>query len=117
MDTKKHSDNEFKRVAGNLARKQINEWKPDVLIAVDDNAQSLVSICYINPNKIDIDQVNIIKKTDKQDIFGKCYAKIPNIKIIFAGIGAEPKDYGFKGQDNVTGIIERMDIPSNSHSK
>ncbi|MDM8564077.1 ABC transporter substrate binding protein [Candidatus Halobeggiatoa sp. HSG11] len=112
MDTKKHSDAEFKRVAGSLARKQINEWKPDILIAVDDNAQSLVSVCYVDPNKVDINQVSAAKNKDVRAIFGKCYADNPNIKVIFAGIGAQPKDYGFKGQDNVAGIVERMDIPA-----
>ncbi|MCP4696413.1 MAG: hypothetical protein GY862_06150 [Gammaproteobacteria bacterium] len=112
MDTKKHSSEEFKRVAGHLARKQINEWKPDILITVDDNAQSLVAICYIDPAKVDINQIRTAKKPEVRALFGRCHADHPDIKVVFSGIGAQPEDYGFLGQKNVTGITERMDIPA-----
>jgi len=115
MDTKRHSDPDFKRIAGSLARKQINDWKPDILIAVDDNAQSLVSSCYIDNSKVATkDRENISAKT--KDILGRCFPQHPDLKIIFSGIGAEPKDYGFRGQENVTGILERMDVPALSEA-
>ncbi len=113
MDTKAHSNRAFKRVAGNLARKQINEWKPDVLIAVDDNAQSLVSICYVDRAKIDkSNPPRVTRKFDARQIFGRCYEDNQQMKIVFSGIGAQPEDYGFSVQPNVTGILERMDVPA-----
>jgi ABC-type uncharacterized transport system substrate-binding protein len=112
MDTKTHSDPEFKYIAGSRARKRINNWKPDVLIAVDDNAQSLVAVCYMDPKKVDIDKLRSAKNPAVRAIFGQCRKEHPDLKIVFVGIGAEPDDYGYKGQDNVTGILERMDLPA-----
>ncbi len=104
MDTKRHSGPEFKRIAGALARKRINEWKPDVLIAVDDNAQSLVATCYMGP------ETGTAASQEAQALFGKCYDDHRELAVVFAGVGAQLADYGYVGQDNVTGILERIDI-------
>ncbi|MBF0445226.1 MAG: hypothetical protein HQL68_06525 [Magnetococcales bacterium] len=112
MDTKTHFDPEFKYIAGSRARKRINNWKPDVLIAVDDNAQSLVAVCYMDPKKVDIDELRSAKNPAVRAIFGQCHKDHPDLKIVFVGIGAEPEDYGYKGQNSVTGILERMDLPA-----
>ncbi len=63
MDTKRKSSLAWKKKAGELARKQIEEYRPDVVIAVDDNAKNYgispyigkkwpyLVFCGINDNK------------------------------------------------------------------
>ncbi|WDE10839.1 ABC transporter substrate-binding protein [Thalassomonas haliotis] len=112
MDTKNHSDNKFKKIAGSLVRKQIDDWSPNVLIAVDDNAQSLVSSCYVDSKKLDLTGEELaLLKADFPD-FGDCFDNHSEMMVIYAGVGAEPKDYGFTGQEHIGGITERMDIPA-----
>ena len=86
MDTKNHSEDNFKQRAARSARAIIGHWSPDVIIAVDDNAQSLVSRHYLNRS---------------------------DIRIVFAGVGNDPADY-FKVNgayaSNVTGILEIMPL-------
>lgn len=81
MDTKRHPGQEFKERAGASVRKEIEKWKPDIIIAIDDNAQEYV---------------------------GKYYVNDPKIKIVFAGVNKTEKDYGYAGADNVTGMLERI---------
>jgi ABC-type uncharacterized transport system substrate-binding protein len=78
MDTKRHADQEFKVNAGRLAREKIDTWKPDVVIACDDNAQIFVTQKYLNKRP--------------------CF--------VFCGVNASPQEYGFPAE-NVTGILER----------
>jgi ABC-type uncharacterized transport system substrate-binding protein len=85
MDTKRHPELEFKTRAGKIARRIISEWEPNVIIAVDDDAQLFAAKYFINN---------------------------PKIQIVFTGVNAEPKLYGYDGANNVTGILER--IPFNS---
>ncbi|MBE7464457.1 MAG: hypothetical protein HS116_13345 [Planctomycetes bacterium] len=81
MDTKRHPFPEFMEKAGLTARRMIDEWQPDIIIAVDDNAQKYVTRYYIDdPNKV----------------------------ILFSGLNAELQDYNFHTAKNVTGIIERI---------
>lgn len=79
MSTKKKAGTEFLRRAGIAARKMIDDIRPDVLIAIDDNAQKLAATHYIND---------------------------PKIKIVFAGINGCSESYGYKKASNVTGILE-----------
>jgi ABC-type uncharacterized transport system substrate-binding protein len=58
-------------------------FKPDIIICVDDNSN---------------------------DYFCKDYINRKDIKIIFAGLNAEPKDYGYDKAKNVYGILERIKI-------
>ncbi len=81
MDTKRHPSEAFKLRAGETARKMIHSWKPDVIIAIDDNAQKLVSTAYLND---------------------------PQINIVFAGVNKTEQSYGFDQADNVTGMLERI---------
>ena len=83
MDTKLHPTVEFKTNAGIAARRMINEASPDVIIAIDDDAQQYVTRYYV----------------DK-----------PGIKIVFSGVNNEPKPYGFDRANNVTGILERIPL-------
>ena len=79
MDTKRRSDLEWKRQAGEAAAEVVLQWKPDVVIAVDDNAQ---------------------------EYFAKRYAGQNDPQIIFCGVNADPAKYGYPAA-NVTGILER----------
>jgi len=85
MDTKNHPEEDFKVKAGNTARKVIDEWKPDIILAVDDDAQQYAAKYYIND---------------------------PRMKIIFAGINGEIAPYGYDQANNVTGIVERKQLQS-----
>lgn len=80
MDTKRNPDEAFKQRAGVLARRIIEDWDPNVIIAVDDDAQRYAV---------------------------KLYTNHPKIKIVFAGINGEIEPYGYDKAHNVTGILER----------
>lgn len=79
MSTKRHTGADFKRRAGVAARKAIDDIKPDVVIAIDDNAQKLAARYYINH---------------------------PNINIVFAGVNGCRETYGYRQAANATGILE-----------
>lgn len=81
MDTKRHPSLEFKLKAGATARKMIRRWRPDVILAFDDNAQEYV---------------------------GKYFVDDPNISIFYAGVNADPAQYGYDKASNVSGICETM---------
>ena len=81
MDTKRNPYEDFKIKAGHTASEVIDSWKPDVIIAVDDIAQEYVT---------------------------KYYKDDPDISIIYTGLNAEPKKYGFDDAKNVTGVLERI---------
>ncbi|MBP7867976.1 MAG: hypothetical protein KA419_18765 [Acidobacteria bacterium] len=83
LDTKRHPDEAFKRRAGLAACELIDDWDPDVVIAVDDNAQEMVARKYID---------------------------VPGLSIVFCGVNANPADYGYDRAANVTGILEHVPI-------
>ncbi|MBY0281752.1 MAG: hypothetical protein K2W94_06290 [Alphaproteobacteria bacterium] len=83
MDTKRHPDTSFKAKAGAIAKKVIDFVRPDVLLAVDDDAHEYAAQFYKNN---------------------------PNIKIVHAGINAPPERYGYDKANNVVGILERIPI-------
>lgn len=83
LDTKRHPYPEYKATAGKTARHMIDEAKPDIIIAVDDDAQQYVTRHYLNDS---------------------------TIKIVFAGVNNEPEAYGFDHANNVTGILERLPL-------
>lgn len=83
MDGKKHSSKDYQRRAGISARKVIDNMEPDVLIAIDDNAQKYAAMFYANH---------------------------PKIKIVFAGINGSVQPYGYNEANNVTGILERKPV-------
>lgn len=83
MDTKRHPYKEYMERAGATARNIIREWEPHVIIAIDDDAQKFAAQYFNND---------------------------PFIKIVYAGVGSEPKDYGYDKARNVTGILERMPL-------
>lgn len=79
MDTKRRPDETWKRQAAANAKKAIAEYAPQVVIAVDDNAQKYVV----------------------KDFVGRSA-----IQFVFCGVNAKPKTYGYPSS-NVTGILER----------
>jgi len=82
MDTKRNPSAEAKDRAGELARAEIEAWQPDLLIAVDDNAQAYVAKHYVDD---------------------------PRMQIVFSGVNNEARDYGYDRAKNVTGMLERLD--------
>lgn len=80
MDTKRKTSEDWKVESGKLAMKEVESFKPDVLITVDDNAQKYFAM----------------------ELAGQAGAP----QVVFCGVNAEPADYGFPAE-NVTGIIER----------
>jgi ABC-type uncharacterized transport system substrate-binding protein len=83
MDTKRHPSEAFKSSAGIAARNVILETKPDVIIAVDDDAQKYAAQYFIND---------------------------PHIKIVYTGINNQAEDYGYQSATNATGILERLPL-------
>ena len=72
MDTKRNTGAQYATEAGNRAKELVNTFRPDVVITVDDNAQTY---------------------------FAKEYAGKPSPQIVFCGVNAEPgaTDYNFPG--------------------
>jgi ABC-type uncharacterized transport system substrate-binding protein len=85
MATKKKSGKRYLHRAGIAARAAIDRISPDVVIALDDHAQELAAMAYVNQ---------------------------PDINIVFAGINGSAEPYGYHKADNVTGIFERK--PANA---
>jgi ABC-type uncharacterized transport system substrate-binding protein len=54
LDTKRNPYPEYKERAGRAARREIERWRPDVLIAADDNAQEYVSKYFTNDPHLSI---------------------------------------------------------------
>jgi ABC-type uncharacterized transport system substrate-binding protein len=78
MDTKRHTDEAWKVEAGRRARKRVDEYRPDIILAADDDAQQYFATFYVNTA----------------------------LPIVFTGVDADPSKYGYPAA-NVTGIIER----------
>lgn len=83
LDTKRHPDDAHKRRAGMAARDLIVRTRPDVVIAIDDDAQQFV---------------------------GRHVIRDPRIRLVFAGVNREAADYGYQGAPNVTGVLERIPL-------
>jgi hypothetical protein len=83
MNTKRLADPDSLRYAGIVARRAIDRFDPNVLIAVDDLAQRLAA---------------------------KFYVGHPGMEIVFAGVNGSVQRYGYEGAANVTGIFERKPL-------
>ena len=82
MDTKRHNDEAWKKRSGDEAKRVVDDWRPDVVIASDDNAQAY---------------------------FAKDYVGKSAPQIVFTGVNAEAADYGYPAS-NVTGVLERANF-------
>lgn len=78
MDTKRHPGSAWATQAAAKAEARIAEFKPDVVLTIDDDAQT-----YLGRKMVD--------------------GPIP---VVFCGVDADPAKYGYPAE-NVTGIIER----------
>jgi len=83
MDSKRHTDEQWKQRAGQEAKKIMAQYKPEVVLAMDDNAQKY---------------------------FAKDYAGKPGPPwFVFSGVNKEPEEYGYPAV-NVTGVLERPNV-------
>jgi len=83
MDTKRQTGEEWKRAAGQEAKRIVAEFRPDVVIAMDDNAQQYFAKDYVG---------------DPAPPF-----------FVFGGVNDDPGRYGFPAA-NVTGVLERPNV-------
>lgn len=79
LDAKRRSSPEWLNQAGAEARRLIDEWKPDLVFADDDPAQTYVVTRYLNSS----------------------------IPFVVCGVNADPQDYGYTAASNVSGVLER----------
>lgn len=79
MDVKKNSSPEAKERKGAEARALIAAWKPDLVYASDDDAQTHVTRHYVNTP----------------------------LPFVFSGMNKTPADHGLEGAANVTGVLEQ----------
>ncbi len=78
MDTKRNPSEQFKKASAEKARNDIDNFKPDVVIASDDNASKyLIAPFYKNSD----------------------------LPFVFCGVNWDAADYGFP-TSNITGMIE-----------
>ena len=78
MDTKRNGSDDFKKEAALKAKAEIEAFKPDVVIASDDNAAKYLIVPYF---------------------------KGGNLPFVFCGVNWDASGYGFPAK-NVTGMIE-----------
>ena len=78
MDTKSNKDEEFKKQAALKAKKVIDEWQPDIVVASDDNASKYLIVPYFKDSKL---------------------------PFVFCGVNYSAAEYGFPAS-NITGMIE-----------
>ena len=78
MDTKRNASEPFKKQAALAAKKQIDQWRPDLIIAADDNASKYL----IEP-----------------------YFKNSRTPVVFCGVNWDASVYGYP-YDNATGMEE-----------
>lgn len=84
MDTKRHQEPAFLQEAGAKVKAVIDTWKPDVVIAADDNASKWVIVPYF---------------------------KSASLPFVFCGVNWDASAYGFP-LPNVTGMLEVSLIPA-----
>ncbi|MGD9503337.1 MAG: ABC transporter substrate-binding protein [Syntrophobacteraceae bacterium] len=82
MDTKRNGSEEFKKQAGEKVKAEIEAFKPDVVIASDDNASKYVIVPY--------------------------YKDSP-LPFVFCGVNWDASMYGFPCS-NVTGMLEVTEV-------
>lgn len=78
MDTKRNTDEAFGKAAAAMVKTEIDTFKPDVVIASDDNAQNYLVVPYL---------------------------KDTEMPVVFCGVNWDASVYGYPTQ-NITGMIE-----------
>jgi ABC-type uncharacterized transport system substrate-binding protein len=84
LDTKQNPSVEFGQAAGESAWAEIQAFKPDVVIACDDNAQKYLVVPFL---------------------------KGSSTPVVFAGINWDASAYGYTEVSNVTGVVE-VELPN-----
>jgi ABC-type uncharacterized transport system substrate-binding protein len=87
LDTKRQSLPLQQEHYGREARKLVEEWKPDLVFASDDDAIRLVARYYVN-------------------------SPIP---FVFCGVNLTMEDHGIQGATNITGVLEREHVLESIH--
>ena len=87
MDTKNHPQAEWRQRLAREALEAVEEWEPDVVITVDDDAQEEV---------------------------GRTLAGRANAAVVFCGVNGEMTEYGY-ASGNVTGVLERPHFRETIH--
>ena len=82
MNITAKSDLNFKNNAGNTAMEKFNDYKPDIVVAADDEAQ---------------------------EYFASKLAGRDDVDIIFCGLEGDPARYNYPNK-NVTGVLERPQV-------
>ena len=80
IDSKRNTSEAWKIKASQMAKKKVASFKPDVVIAADDNTQAYFAEDYVGKLKP---------------------------QLVFCGVNAEASEYGYPS-GNVTGILERL---------
>jgi hypothetical protein len=80
-----------RRDAAAQARRAIEQLRPHVVLAVDDEAQAYVARHYAVPA-------------------GSAQAGKPSTRIVFAAIDSQPASYGYDTAANVSGVLERLPL-------
>ncbi len=83
MDTKRNTDEEFKKQAALKAKAVIEKFKPDVVIAADDNASKFLIMPYF---------------------------KNADLPFVFCGVNWDASVYGYPYK-NTTGMVEVTPLP------
>lgn len=83
MDTKRFPHSYHKQKAGRSAIDLINRWKPDILVAFDDDAQKYVATNFVNHKEM---------------------------SIVYGGVNNELSKYNYLDANNVYGIKERLQL-------
>ncbi len=118
MNLRNHPDCNFYKNAAAEVRFTLDDWKPEVIILVDDLAQALVGF-----NQLELDE-SADRYALAQDLNdwisgGRCATpaldffglddpgKAPLPELVFAGVNGSVAHYGYDQARNVSGIFER----------
>lgn len=82
---------EDRQDAAKQARRAIEQIRPHIVLAVDDEAQAYVARHYAVPS-------------------GSPKAADPVTRIVYAAIDGEPGRYGYEGAANASGVLERLPL-------
>lgn len=97
MDTKRRTSPRYKLTAASTAKSLINRWEPHVIIAIDDNAQTMRIKNRISNKKIKIQVAS-------------AFVNKPGLQVVFSGVNGTREQYGYVDAENVTGILERLEL-------
>lgn len=115
MNLLNHPDCNHMREAAQDAQQAIDDWRPQVLVLVDDLAQAVIGVNQLRGTE------GVAARGPRQDLIalltaGRCQAQqlLPTSTaiqaIFFAGVNGELADYGYDRATNVSGVLEHKDL-------